>query len=197
MQPNMLDTLMHKYFAASQRVLISSKIRGQTGLGAIDAERPSAHLRFGLQQMKTRGWTNEQWGTLLEQDEDGGLKVGTGPVCILESVKAPYDGPAQLKHESTEQHYIRLAMKELGVEPIPIYISDWNDSQATFEAVENVMLKAIELAEADERTGLNRFGGLSASELRDLFGITVEAIQAAQVKQREEAARQEASKVAE
>lgn len=173
------DTIYTSILGKQHRKVITGKIRGQTGLPETEADKPSAHLRFALQQMKTRGWTNEQWGQLIT-DFRGDGTLGTDPICILESIRAPFDAPSTLRYESVEQKYIRLAFAKLGFDPVPIYLSEWNDSQRTFESVENVMLKAIELSEDDERAGRSAFEGLFDNELRDLFGITLEALQAAQ-----------------
>lgn len=175
----LFDTIYTAALGREHRRLITGKIRGQTGLPESEANKPSAHLRWALQQMKTRGWSYEEWGELLT-DFKGRGTLGTGPICILESVRAPFDGPAHLRFETIEQKYIRLAFVKLGFDPVPVYISEWNDSQRTFESVENVMLEAIVLAEDDERAGRSTFDGLFDSELRDMFGITPEALRAAQ-----------------
>lgn len=176
---DLFSTIYQSSLAKEHRGLITGKIRGQTGLPEVEANRPSAHLRWALQQMKTRGWTHEQWGQTFTSFTDGGT-LGTEPICILESVRAPFDCPGRLRYESIEQHYIRLAFVELGFDPVPLYISEWNDAQRTFEAVENVMVKAIDLAEADERAGRStlRFSDRDELALRELFGITEAALAA-------------------
>lgn len=172
----LLDTIFGAALAKEHRSLITGKIRGQTGLPKQEADRPSAHLRWALQQMKIRGWTYEEWGSTFTSFSNGGT-LGDGPICILESVRAPFDAPGSLVYEAIEQKYIRLAFVKLD-QPVPLYVSEWNDDQRTFEAVEKVMLKAIELAEADERTGVSTFEGLGELQLRELFGITEEALAA-------------------
>lgn len=179
-KPDLFDCIFTAAMAREHRSLITSKIRGQTGLPDTEADRPSAHLRWGVQQMKLRGWTNTDWGSLLEQGDDGGLKVGDGPICMLESVRAPFDAPGQMQYESVEQHYIREAFVVLKFDPIPVYLSEWNDAQAEFSAIELVMTKAIELAEMDERQGRDRFGNLSEDELRQRFKVSKEALDASQ-----------------
>lgn len=176
-RPNRLEVILTQAMSLQHRSLITRKIEGQTGAPHDQAGQPSAHLRWALQQMKTRGWTNEDWGQLFT--DDGTL--GDGPICMLEAVRAPFDAPGTLKYESIEQLYLRLAFKTLEVDPIPVYLSEWNDAQPTFEAVENVVLKAIELAEADERAGRSTpFAEFDEEGLRELLGVTEEAVTAAQ-----------------
>lgn len=175
-KPNALNTALARLAATAARGVITERISEQTGLSVSEADSPSAHLRWALQQMKLRGWENTDWGQLL--NTDGSL--GDGPICILESVKSPFDSPYQLTQESTEQKYIRLAIKDIGVDPIPAYVSIWNDEQAEFDAVETVMLRAIDLAVTDEQV-TNRFHGLNQAELMDLFGLTKDAIYAASI----------------
>jgi hypothetical protein len=169
------NTLMASVFTSMARDQVTRKIREQKGLGPSEAGRASAHLRWGLEQMRLRGWSNKDWGELFT-DVRG--TPGQGPICILESVQGTADAPSQLIFESIEQHYIRLAFKELGVDPIPVYISEWNDAQAEFEPIETVLLWAARTAERDERAGVNRFPRDNA-KLRDMFGLTVGAIVAA------------------
>jgi hypothetical protein len=171
-----VDLVNYSSRAAQFRDLITDRIRGQAGLQRRDADRPSAHLRWALQQMRLRGWSNEQWGNLfVTDDETDGVKVGTGPICLLESVRAPFDAPSTLNFECIEQKYLRLAFKELKVDPVPVYLADWNDEQTDFTAVETVITTAIALAEYDEASGVKRFP-TGQRELQELFGLTHEAL---------------------
>lgn len=174
-QTNAIDMLMTSIFTRGQHIQVSEEIVGQTGCTIEHAALPSAHLRWGLRQIKLRGWSNTDWGALFD-----GNQLGDGPICILESVRAPSDAPSQLHYELSEQKYLRLALRVLGVEPIPVYVSEWNDSQAEVDAIETVLEKAIELAEADEAEG--NIGGrwpTSQTSLMELFGITREALRSA------------------
>lgn len=178
---NFLDALLAQVHGMDRRVLVNSTIRGQTGLPADQVDRPSVHLRWGLQQMKLRGWRSDDWGLLYENGQ-----LGDGPVCILEAVQAPMDAPGNLHMETPEQFYLRLAFVELGQE-CPLYLSDWNDRQDSFEAIEEVVNKAIELAESYEATG-NRLAWEASPETRmHLFGITEERIAAAKAAQEADA----------
>lgn len=169
-----VDAIFAQMLGSKRRRTVTSKIRGQTGLPDKEAERPSVHLRWGLQQMKLRGWRTDDWGDLF--DKDGSL--GTGPICILASVTAPMDAPAKLSLETPEQFYLRAAFVALGRE-CPLYLSNWNDEQTTFEAIEEVVNKAIELAEGDEAVGAQPWVDATEEHLRKLFGITPERIEAA------------------
>lgn len=175
---NPLDILFAQVVGQERHVKVTEKIRAQTGLPATEARRPSVHLRWGLQQMKLRGWSSDDWGRLF--DDEG--RLGDGPICILEAVQSPLDAPAHLGQETVEQFYIRLAFVELGQE-CPVYISVWNDAQEDFAPVETVMNKAIELAEADEAKGDNRAYNLNTPELAALFGITKERLDTAKAEQ--------------
>lgn len=172
---NALDMMLSNLVYAGQRRLVNSHIVGQLGCTTEHADLPSVHLSWALRQIKTRGWSNNDWGTLLE-----GEQLGTGPICLLESVRSVADAPSQLPHESAEQKYIRLALRILGVEPVPIYVSEWNDAQAEVDPIITVLEKAIELAENDERDG--HTGGVwpnSQTALMQMFGITREALREA------------------
>ena len=177
---NIANTVMASTLAKEHRHTISAKIRGQANLSPADSERPSVHLRWALQQMKLRGWTNEAWGNLFDDPAMG--RLGTGPICILESVRSPMDGPATLRYEAVEQKYLRWAFKQLadeGVFPeVPVFVSEWNDAQESFEPIETVMLRAISLAEADERNGWSEGDRFSTDqlELMDMFGLTKERL---------------------
>ena len=185
-QTNIIEVLTSAMAARENRAMISGKIRGQANLSPIDAERPSAHLRWALQKLKLRGWTNEQWGELFVDWENG--EEGQGPICILESVRAPFDSPSDLKYEALEQKYLRLAFKSLYddgiISEIPLYVSIWNDAQQSFEPIETVMQRAIDLAEADERSGHGSFIGKDQEELMAMFGITADAIHAVMEEQK-------------
>lgn len=178
---NFIETVMAQMCGAERRAVITGKIRGQTGLPRADAERPSAHLRWALQQMKTRGWRNDDWGTLLEDD---GETLGDGPICLLEAIHAPVDAPGNVDCEGPEQFYVRSAFVALGWPPA-CYLSEWNDAQETFEPIEAVLLKAIELAEADERDDVQPWKDTSREELYAKFGITAELLD--EVKARQDA----------
>lgn len=162
-----IDLVMGSMAILGMRNHISAQITDQLGVPRDKADLPSQHLRFGLRQMKLKGWTNEKWG-----DFDG-----DGPICILESVKGLQDAPGGLRFESLEQKYIRLAFKQLTDEgaftEVPVYISEWNDEQDDFAIIEMVMLRAIGLAEEDEAAGdvTTRFPK-DEKQLRDMFGLT-------------------------
>lgn len=166
-----------------RRQLITGKIRGQTGLPPQFAELPSAHLRWALQQMKTRGWRNDDWGRLLEPDSD---KLGDGPICLLEAVHTGLDAPGSPEFEGPEQFYLRRAFVALGWEPA-LYLSEWNDAQETFEPVETLLNKAIELAEKDERAGRKPYLGRRREELLGLYGITQKMLDEARRRARDAA----------
>lgn len=180
---NTIDAILAKVAGLERRNVINSKIRAQTGLQWTDADRPSVHLRWGLQQMKLRGWRSDDWGQLL--DKDGSM--GTGPICILEAVQTPLDAPGELHLESPEQFYLRSAFVVLERE-CPLYLSNWNDEQTDFEAIEEVVNKAIELAEFDEATGAKPYEGATEEQLQSLFGITKGRLHAAIAEQKAEAA---------
>jgi hypothetical protein len=189
-QGSRIENIFTTMTARRHRALISDQIRAKAGVTPQDAERPSVHLRFALEQMRTRGWTNEQWGSLIADYDTG--QMGDGPVCILESVRAPFDSPGTLDTESIEQKYIRAGFRQLlddeMITEIPVYVSEWNDAQETFEPIEAVMMAAIILAEGDERGGHNRFGGLDQGELMVTFGLTKAAIERESAKLDAEAA---------
>lgn len=176
-----VDALFAQIAGRNRRKIVTGKIRGQTGLPDKEADRPSVHLRWGLQQMRLRGWRADDWGDLLDRDGN----IGTGPICILSSVTAPMDAPAKLSLETPEQFYLRAAFVALGRE-CPLYLSNWNDEQTDFEAIEEVVNQAIELAEGDEAVGAKPWAEASEDQLRALFGITPERIEAAQAAEKAE-----------
>lgn len=134
--------------------------------------------------MKLRGWRNDDWGKLLE--DDGSL--GSDPICVLEAIHGYADAPGDLAFESPEQFYVRSAFPALGWDA-PLYISEWNDEQETFEPVETLLNKAIELAEADERAGRKPYDGETPNkELRQLFRIDPDLMEA---RRRQDAAERE------
>lgn len=173
-----IDLLLSQFHIENRRRLINQKITDQTGQPLPDANKPSAHLRWALQQMKLRGWRNDDWGALF--DDRG--KLGTGPICLLEAVGSGADAPGCTIYESAEQFYLRSAFVALGQE-VPLYLSNWNDEQETFEPVETVLLKAIELAEADEAEGRTEWGTLNQDELNERWGFTPERLEAARAKE--------------
>lgn len=170
---NVIDSILAQMAGAERRVLITNMIRKGGGIDVLRAELPSVHLRWGLHQMRTRGWRTDDWGKLLNDDHS----LGDGPICLLESIQAPMDAPSSLHAETPEQFYLRLAFVKLGWD-VPIYLSNWNDEQASFEPVATLMLKAIELAETDEEEGVQPWERFDELELRALFGITNEAYRA-------------------
>lgn len=173
-----MDLILAQFQVAHRRRQINSQINGQTGEPASTADRPSVHLRWALQQMKLRGWRNDDWGQLFESDG----KFGTGPICLLEAVGAGTDAPGSTSYESPEQFYLRSAFVALGQE-VPLYLSNWNDEQETFGPVEAVLLKAIELAEADEAEARFPWAKLTDEELNQRWGFTPERLQAAKAEQ--------------
>lgn len=180
-----IDALMAQHQGIKRRRLVTSKIRGQTLIDAEHAERPSIHLRWGLQKMKLRGWRNDDWGQLF--DEYG--NEGQGPICLLEAVHAPMDSPGQLIWESPEQYYLRLAFVALDWDP-PLYLSEWNDAQKDFDPIEQLMLTAIALAETDEAVGAAPYDEAEANSVRhERFGITKEKLEAARTTQKAEDAK--------
>lgn len=134
--------------------------------GEDNAGLPSVHLRWGLEQMRSRGWRTDDWGELL--DEHG--NVGDDPICLLASVSAPMDSPTTVAMETPEQFYLRLAFAALDWDP-PLYLSQWNDDQTDFASVETLVCKAIELAEADEHVHVQPYVYLSEADRNTLFGI--------------------------
>lgn len=162
-------TLFAALAAGSQRNKVTRFIGEGNGISRAAADKASEHLRWALEQLESRGWTNKDWGQLFQP----GGELGVGPVCILESVRAPFDCPSKLRQESLEQKYIRLALATFGI--TPAYVSMWNDRQTEFEPIRTVLLRAIELAEEDEEAGKSRFPEDQAG-LMALFGLTVESI---------------------
>lgn len=175
---SVLDAIAAAIHGERRRETINSRIRGQLGLPEKQANRPSVHLRWGLQQMKLRGWRADDWGQLF--NDEG--QLGDGPICILEAVGAPMDGPATMAMETPEQFYLRLAFVELEQE-CPLYLSEWNDAQDDFSAVETIVNKAIELAEADEANDVKPYLHLSDRQRAERFGITQERLDAAHAEQ--------------
>lgn len=176
---NPIDAFFASIAGQDRRQAINRQVRGQAGVPQDQADRPSVHLSWGLQQMKLRGWRADDWGQLFT--DDGSL--GDGPVCILEAVGAPMDGPANLGLETPEQYYIRLAFVQLGQE-CPLYLSNWNDEQEDFAVVETIVNKAIELAAADEARDEQPYLQLSARERAERFGITQERLDYAAAEQK-------------
>lgn len=167
---DMFDGIMAVVARERRLQIINETITEDFG---VESPKASDRLRWGLQQMKLRGWRNDDWGLLM--DNHG--KMGDGPICLLESISAGIDSP-NLTLETVEQYYLRLAFVELG-EEVPVYLSTWNDEQTEFAPIERIMLKAIELAAADEAEGIvpNR---LDRDKLWEKFGITRERVMAVQ-----------------
>jgi len=178
-----IDLLMSRFHVADRRNRINQRISGQTNQPTHQADRPSVHLRWALQQMKLRGWNSKDWGALF--DDDG--KLGTGPICLLEACGAGADAPGAFSYESPEQFYLRSAFVALGQE-VPLYLSSWNDEQETFEPIETVLLKAIELAEADEAAGVKPWVEMTEGQFAKRFGITSDRLHAERIKQEAETA---------
>lgn len=171
---NVIDLVLGQINGANRRRTINALISADTNQSLDEANRPSAHLRWALQQMKLRGWRNDDWGRLFA--EEGG--IGDGPICLLEACGAAADAPSNVDAECPEQFYLRSAFVALGQE-VPLYLSKWNDEQETFAPVETVLLKAIELAEADEAEGQRPWRQLTPTQLNERFGFTTERFEAA------------------
>lgn len=170
-----LAFLLANVEATRRRTIVSQKIRAQTGQPPEAADRTSVHLRWGLQQLRTRGWRNDDWGKLLNDDGT----IGDGPVCLLEAMHSPIDAPGALYAETDEQLYLRWAFVVLELQ-CPVYLSLWNDDQQDFSNVEIIVEKAITLAEADERSGRIPWfrQDLSQQQLFTAFGLTDERARA-------------------
>lgn len=160
-ESNYLEMLYCRELGIDERKRITDLIAHNDGGPTVaNADLPSAHLRYGLKLMRERGWSKDGWGDLK----------GDGPICILESVRAPFDCPSVLDLETPEQYYIRKAFVQLGL-PSPKYVAVWNDEQESFGTVEMVMETAIFAAEADESRGEAPYKTRGQTDLVHEFGL--------------------------